>query len=931
MKYILIVMAVFLSVMTVPLSVIGAVEYTYFVSVNTGNDSNNGSIDTPFKTLLKAKEQAKTIQSGNVTIYIRQGEYIFNETLNFTAADNAVGKKVVYKNYQNEKVVFSGGRSVSDFLLYQNGIYRTYIGENLNFRQFYVNGKKATRARYPNAGQYNTLSAGFQSNTLSVNTTPIANNFISNETELVVLNEWMNKRLRIASISTGTAVINSEEITALTSPQGASIKANDKYYLENSYNLIDIPNEWYYNKSQGYLYYKPNTNEVLTDCIIPNVETLINCYDVDNLSFSGVSFMYTNWNRPNFHGHIDIQANLLVPAVKVTDTQYRFSFRKDYVSGAVEFSYCDNFVIDNCNFNNLGGSGVRSSMGGNGITMFANVFTNIAGSAIQIGEDYYKTSDKTKFHKNVNINNNYIEKAASEYFGGAGICVLYIDGLTISNNTLKDLPYSGISAGWGWSSSEAVGEARNYNIKNNRIENVMNELKDGGAIYIPNPLYGTNVVEGNYVKGNLQSIIKNPASVGIYHDGCGKNVSDTGNFIENYRLPITFQNISAQIATYINATGNYFYSYDIKDDFAALKLRNINLDNSVIKSDIFSGNVESIINNSGIKSEYSYIIPKDDINIIDDLAIVYAPIGKRVSVRLGVSNNTSANITANFSVSQVAGLTFDPTFSNDLNLTSVSQIEIPIKVENYLQLGTYTLNLVINADSTTISKDIILVCEYDTSKIVTVFDTGYTENGFFLPSALEGYAGTTRYSTTLSSSASFSANINSGYYDVYFENIIHSNSTTNAKIELVHADGVFTTYINQSTGERKFIYLGRFRFEKENNAVLNLIPVAGGILRTSAVVFNNNEDFNLTDYYFDNENLNITTIKNRDIVHSIKLIAVYFNNQNRIIGTDTQNILIDKSKKTQFVYNKSSEIVKIKSMIWSDLNNIKPLINSIVR
>ena len=86
-----------------------------FVSPD-GNDSAEGSINAPLRTLVGAKSKVKQIYDGNtpVTVYFRGGIYAFSEnTAIFTSEDSAVpGAGITYRAYKNEKPLFEGGISI---------------------------------------------------------------------------------------------------------------------------------------------------------------------------------------------------------------------------------------------------------------------------------------------------------------------------------------------------------------------------------------------------------------------------------------------------------------------------------------------------------------------------------------------------------------------------------------------------------------------------------------------------------------------------------------------------------------------------------------------------------------------------------------------------------------------------------------------------
>lgn len=97
------------------------------------------------------------------------------------------------------------------------------------------------------------------------------------------------------------------------------------------------------------------------------------------------------------------------------------------------------------------------------------------------------------------VSNNYISKVGQTYADAVGIQSFYTDSLTISNNTIKDVPYTAISLGWGWRRNTGSTFSKDNKILNNRIENSTQFARDGAAIYTLG--YQPNmVIEGNYLK-----------------------------------------------------------------------------------------------------------------------------------------------------------------------------------------------------------------------------------------------------------------------------------------------------------------------------------------------------------------------------------------------------------------------------------------------
>lgn len=68
---------------------IEAESVTFFVDANKGSDSNSGTIDSPFKTIVKAITSAQVAKRYTVII-LREGTYYLTETIQLGSQDNGL-------------------------------------------------------------------------------------------------------------------------------------------------------------------------------------------------------------------------------------------------------------------------------------------------------------------------------------------------------------------------------------------------------------------------------------------------------------------------------------------------------------------------------------------------------------------------------------------------------------------------------------------------------------------------------------------------------------------------------------------------------------------------------------------------------------------------------------------------------------------------
>ncbi|HET8732598.1 MAG TPA: hypothetical protein VFM45_02375, partial [Anaeromyxobacteraceae bacterium] len=101
------------------------------------------------------------------------------------------------------------------------------------------------------------------------------------------------------------------------------------------------------------------------------------------------------------------------------------------------------------------------------------------------------------------VANNDISYTGRDYYDTAAIFFLFTSGTTVEHNTIRHVPWTGIATGWGWGLLDEGGfpgmpyaqkdewgvfttptVTRNNRIASNRISHFLEQLWDGGAVYI---------------------------------------------------------------------------------------------------------------------------------------------------------------------------------------------------------------------------------------------------------------------------------------------------------------------------------------------------------------------------------------------------------------------------------------------------------------
>ncbi len=535
-----------------------------------GSDDGDGTEAHPVSTLKKAKELAAAAADGgsDVKVVLRGGTYLLDGTLTFGPEDGGRnGHTVTWIAAEGEEAEISGGYPVKGWTLHdaEKGIYAADVkgylagaGTDFVSRDFFVGRKRAVLARTAE----DLHSASFDRETLTTSL-PIAKDLARpQDAVLVIRNMWSESRVRVKSAETsgkGTVFTMVQPAwktyNETASLGGAAINANQFAFLENAYEFLDEPGEWYLDPEAGKLYYLPRDGEDLTktDAVLGSLEEMIVIRGtakepVRGLVFENLSFRYSTWLRPETDdGLLTIQGNVHKDRSMTADTLFdntKWLMPEAAVSGA----FAEGLVFRSCTFECLGSTGLFLSEGIKKSAIERNIFRDTAGSGIMLGgftAEYHDAiaKDAASFEKNrdrltekVSVTDNKITGVASVYSSGCGIIVGYVRDTDVSHNTLSGLPYTGISFGWGWgfNGQEMNGTYyteedggfvfRDNTICCNRISDIMNVMFDGGGIYV----LGRN--DGTEISGNYIEEVRNDYG-GIYLDNGAQGITVSENVL----------------------------------------------------------------------------------------------------------------------------------------------------------------------------------------------------------------------------------------------------------------------------------------------------------------------------------------------------------------------------------------------------------------
>jgi len=500
-KVTLLVIAMLALVVLTTFGSVSAQTTEFYVST-TGDDSDPGTELLPFLTIARAQTAVQAEIAGgmtsDVTVYLRGGTYYLSSSLEFNTSDSGRdGHDVIYKNYPGETPIISGGVVIGGPWTNEGGgIYSTADVGSLEFRQLWVNDAKATRSREPDIGFYSLVSWDEPNARIKINAAEISNWNNLTEVELNAQKHWNHDILRIASYSTVGAycyVVPQEPERSTSFGQSNPARANGQaYHFENAYEFIDSEGEWYLNTVTNRLYYKLRGGESIgtITVIAPKVERLVNIAGsggnyIRDIHLVGLTFQHSTWTYPSGSGFVGVQGG-------------RYSW--GYIPGAIQIEYAQDLLLHENTYEHLGGSGVILYRGTLRNVISCSTFTDISGTGVGLDMMCGFAAPVTSW--NDEIYDNAISYVAQDYYGSVGIFGGYPANAVVQYNTIHDLPYSGITIGWGWSLAD--NPAHDNDMGYNEVYSVMQMLDDGAGIYTISKSSDTRI-HHNYVHDLVRS------------------------------------------------------------------------------------------------------------------------------------------------------------------------------------------------------------------------------------------------------------------------------------------------------------------------------------------------------------------------------------------------------------------------------------------
>jgi hypothetical protein len=446
---------------------------------------------------------------------------------------------IVWRAAENARVVLSGGKPIDGRWQTDDGItWYTELPEDGHsgwvFRQLFVDGRRITRARFPNKSESNPFlyATGGSRSAVRIDKTLLKESWGSaTDAQINIVPGWkfFNQWNTVRGVN-----LEEAEILLADSELHADITPGNWFWIEGIKEELDEPGEWFLDRDMGRLYYipGPGRNPNLQEFVAPFLNSIINLRGdvekethVSHVFFKNLEFRHTTFSL----GHIEARVHTDAAVILENATHCR---------------------IENCHFENIGGYALWLHLDSRENVFDGNtVLESGGGGVLATGARFSYMDDSKVFTSGRKaakvfpilnrITRNTVKGCGRIRYYGGGVhldsrpaCMAMAPGNYIAHNLFQDLSRNGIFA-----FRNQGGNVVEYN----HIHDAMQTTIDGACIHFAtmNHLNAPNFILNNYLHdiwGYEQKPDGNPKrhlANGIFLDWATSNTTVKNNFIFN--------------------------------------------------------------------------------------------------------------------------------------------------------------------------------------------------------------------------------------------------------------------------------------------------------------------------------------------------------------------------------------------------------------
>jgi hypothetical protein len=379
-----------------------------------GNDANQGTKARPLATLQKARavvRELKKTAKGPIDVLLLPGTYYLGESLVFGPEDSGTKETpITYRAAKEGRVILSGGaRLNASWHPYKDGIFVCHLpeakGGKLRFSELFVNGRRQIRARYPNGDSRQPQPAGYirtqgadkwPHKELYYDPTTFTKKEWAHPEDAVLFcfqrisfdgvpfwnGQWhvrgLDRTRHALLLGTGG---HQQLLFHYMQAYNPGIYPKMPFYVENVFEELDAPGEWYLDCRAGNLYYMPAEGIDLKTAVVEPA-----------LLQRVIQFRGTKANPVH---HITLRGLWIAHGASTYFEPYSPAGMGDYTihrGGAVFIEGAEDILVDCCSLEGNSGNGFYVNCHARRVKLCNSRVVDIGESGICFtGKDNYRT------------------------------------------------------------------------------------------------------------------------------------------------------------------------------------------------------------------------------------------------------------------------------------------------------------------------------------------------------------------------------------------------------------------------------------------------------------------------------------------------------------------------------------------------------------
>ena len=500
--------------------------------------------------IARALEKARTIHRAEpaavVTIELAEGDYLLDKPVEFGAEDvnlcikgkgaalqcgrrlGAFRERRGAHNGRDARCPSEGGAHNGQDARCPSVVWEAEAPKGVEFRDLYVNGKRALRASEPNRHflyMKNEAAESYRGFYAFEKDLDFLRKVPEDELKDVMLRiyqSWDMGYSAVENVDFGTGHVLGRVGMMFRLFSFGSLAP--RYVIENCRAALDTPGEWFLDRKAGKVLYIPRTGEKAAESFacFPLVDCAIRMRGAKNVRFEGVAVEHVAWHMPP-EGMRNLQA-----AYNVKDA-------------AIDVQEGEGIVFRNCRVAHTGAHGIWISKVSKDCLAEHSLVEDVGASAVLLGDEAWKPTGYQKVElkskgphcERLHVRDSILRHGGRVLEAGVGVLLVQASDCKIVHNDIYDFRYTGVSAGWTW--GYAPTPVRNNHIDFNRIHHIgQGRLSDMAGVYTLGDARGSTVC-GNWITDVNGYRSGGSPAWGLYTDEGSRGFLYASNLVERCR------------------------------------------------------------------------------------------------------------------------------------------------------------------------------------------------------------------------------------------------------------------------------------------------------------------------------------------------------------------------------------------------------------